>query len=287
MAKPSDIGKAMMEQSVPSEGMSLSKLLSRIDIRGRFEEMLGKRAPGFISSIIACANTNALLKAADPRTIVSAAAMAATLDLPINPSLGFAHIVPYKDGKDGITRAQFQMGWKGFVQLAMRTAQYKTMNAAEIYEGELKSFNRVTGEIDLNLSGKKSDNVIGYVAFFRLLNGFEKYLYMSREDVERHGKRYSKSYAKGFGPWVNNFLAMALKTVLKLLLSKYGVLSIEMQRAIQADQGVIVDAGKPQDEIPEVEHVDTPLLDGQVSSDDPAGSAQEPVDDSQVLGAKA
>lgn len=211
----------------------INDLINRMDIKKRFEEVLGKKTPGFISSILSLTNAKQELKAADPKSILSAAMIAATLDLPINPNLGFAHIVPY----GGV--AQFQMGWKGFVQLAIRTGLYQTMNAAEIYEGELIRYNRITGETEIDESQRKSDKIIAYVAYFKLTTGFEKYLLMTVDQVTRHARRYSKSFSKAGTPWNINFDQMALKTVIKLLLSKYGVLSVEMQQALQYDQSVI------------------------------------------------
>jgi len=154
---------------------------------------------------------------------------AATLKLPINPNLGFAYIVPYKD------TATFQMGYKGYIQLAMRTGQYKTINASVVYEGQIEDVDFVTGEI---IRGKKkSDKVVGYVAYFELINGFSKMVYMSHEDMMRHALTYSqaykgdKKYGKTNSVWSTNFEAMGLKTVLKQLISKYGIMSIDMQGA--------------------------------------------------------
>lgn len=217
---------------------SLEGLLKGDSIRQRFQEMLGKKSAGFISSIISAVNTNDKLKEADPMSVISAAAIAATLDLPINQNLGFAHIVPY-GGK-----AQFQMGWKGFVQLAQRTAQYATINCSKVHEGELVEHNHFTGDMKFDQDNKKSDKVIGYVAYFRLLNGFEKWFYMTMEEMQSHGKKYSKSYALQNGRWKQDFDSMALKTVMKLLLSKYGILTIGMETAIQADQAVITPEGE-------------------------------------------
>jgi recombination protein RecT len=235
MATINSIKKAIEDKTLAPQTHSLDSLLAMPNVRKRFDEVLGKKAPGFISSIISVVNSSSNLKVSDPRSILASAAIAAALDLPINPSLGFAHIVPYSG------KAQFQMGWKGFVQLAIRTGQYETMNAAKIYEGELKSWNRVTAEIELDLDSKKSDVVIGYVAFFKLTNGFRKYLYMTKEEATKHGSRYSQSFTKPGGRWQQDFDAMALKTVVKMLLSKWGILSVEMQKAIQADQAVVVD----------------------------------------------
>lgn len=231
MANKKDIQSAVANAPAIQTGQSLEVLLNKENVKKRFEEILGKKAPGFMSSIISATKANPRLRAANPNSILSSAVIAATLDLPINQNLGFAHIVPYSG------EAQFQMGWKGFVQLAIRTNQYRSMNAAPVYEGELKSYNRITGEIEFDLTAKKSDKVIGYVAFFKLINGFEKYFYMTIDEVRAHGRRYSKSFDTG--NWKTNFEPMALKTVIKLLLSKWGILSIEMQTAMEADQAIV------------------------------------------------
>ena len=162
--------------------------------------------------------------------------MAASLDLPINQNLGFAYIIPYKD------EAQFQMGYKGYIQLAMRTGQYQTINAAEVYEGEIVKQNRFTGEYEFG--EKTSDKIIGYIAYFKLVNGFEKYLYMSIEEMQAHAKKFSKNYKGGTDKWgLTDFHSMAIKTVLKRLISKYGILSIEMQGQPMVD-AITNDGGK-------------------------------------------
>lgn len=213
-------------------------LLQTPSFKKRFEEMLGKRAPAFMSSIISAVNSNSALKQCDPISVVSSAAIAAAMDLPINPSLGFAHIVPYK----GV--AQFQMGWKGFVQLAMRSGQYKTINLTPVLEGQIKNHNPFTGEMEFTAEAK-SDKQIGYLLYFKLLNGYEKYFYMTTEQCHDHGKKYSASFKKNFGRWVEDFEAMALKTVCKLGLSKYGILSVDMQKAIEMDQAAVSEDGIP------------------------------------------
>lgn len=209
----------------------LKNMLAGESVKQRFKEILGQKAPGFISSILSVTNSNALLQKADPASIMNAAVIAATLDLPINGSLGFAYIVPY-GGK-----AQFQIGYKGLVQLAMRSGQYKIINVSEVYEGEIKNVNRFTGEYEFG--DKTSDKVIGYMAYFKLINGFEKYFYMTREEAERHGKKYSQTFKRGTGLWSTEFDTMSKKTVLKMLLSKFGILSIEMQRAVEFDQSIV------------------------------------------------
>jgi len=230
--------KATGSSAVPTElPGGLSALLSAPSVKGRFEEVLGKRAPAFLSSILSVTNGNPLLRNADPMSIVAAAAVAASLDLPVNPNLGFAALVPYKD--KGRPVAQFQMMVRGYVQLAIRTAFYQTMNVSPVYEGELASYNRITGDVRFDAEGKQSEAIVGYAAYFRLLNGFEKYLYMDVDAIRAHGKRYSKSYDNPQGKWKTDFEAMAAKTVLKQLLARWGILSIQMQTALMADQAVL------------------------------------------------
>lgn len=212
---------------------ALKSILSNDSVKARFKEILGAKAPGFISSILSVANSNTLLQKAEPQSVMNAAVIAATLDLPINPNLGFAYIIPYNNS------AQFQMGYKGMIQLAMRSGQYKTINVTEVYEGEIKNENRFTGEY--TFGEKTSDKIIGYMAYFSLTNGFEKYLYMTKEECEKHGKKFSQTYKRGGGLWATDFDSMSKKTVLKMLISKYGILSIDMQRAQTFDQAVIKD----------------------------------------------
>lgn len=239
----------------------LKSMLSNESVKLRFKEILGQKAPGFISSILSVTNSNTLLQKAEPQSIMNAAVIAATLDLPINGSLGFAYIVPYKD------QAQFQIGYKGLVQLAMRSGQYKTINVAEVYEGEIKSENRFTGEYEFG--DKTSDKVVGYMAYFRLTNGFEKYMYMTREEAERHGKKYSQTFKRGIGLWATDFDAMAKKTVLKMLLSKFGILSIEMQRGIQFDQSIV------HGDINNIEEATAEYVDNEPAQIEPANPTEE------------
>lgn len=222
--------------------LTTKDLFAKENVRKKFEEMLGKRAPQFITSVLQIAASNDLLAKADPMSIYNSAAVAATLDLPLNNNLGFAYIVPYNaKQKDGSckTVAQFQMGYKGFIQLAQRSGQFKTISASPIYEGQLTEMNPLTGFVfDFT---KKSDKVIGYAAYFALINGFEKTLYFSIEDVNKHAGKYSQTFKKGFGLWKDDFESMATKTVLKLLLSKFAPLSVEMQKAVLVDQAIIKD----------------------------------------------
>jgi recombination protein RecT len=218
-------------------------LFSQDNIKKKFEELMGKKAQGFITSVLQIVSSNKLLADAEPYSVYNAAAVAATLDLPLNNNLGFAYIVPYNQRQsDGsyITVAQFQMGYKGFIQLAQRSGQFKSISAAPIYEGQLIEENPLTGFV-FDFTKKKSETVIGYAAYFRLINGFEKTLYMSAGQVNAHGKKYSQTFKKGFGLWKDDFEAMAIKTVLKSVLAKFAPMSIEMQKAVIYDQGIIND----------------------------------------------
>ena len=234
-------------ENLPAQkNVTIQSLLTQDSVKKRFEEMLGKKAAGFISSIISATKANKALAECEPNSVLSAAVIAATLDLPIQGNLGFAAIVPYNESyKEGDvwkkrSVAQFQMMYKGFIQLAMRTAQYQTINVTEVYEGELTKENRFTGEFAFDQSKKTSDTVIGYVAFFKMINGFEKTVYWPIAKIHAHAKRYSKSYTNTKGLWITDFDAMAKKTVLKHILSKYGILSVDMQlqQAIIKDQAV-------------------------------------------------
>lgn len=228
----------------------LKGMLSAEGTKKRFFEILGNKSAGFISSVINVVNSSSALQEANPNTVLMSAAIAATLDLPINPNLGFAAIVPYKE--KGQPVAQFQMMWRGFVQLAQRSGQYRTLHTTEVYEGEIKSQNRFTGDIVFDPNGRKSDVVIGYVAYISLINGFEKYFYMTKEECEKHAKRYSKTYQRGYGKWKDDFDAMAKKTVLKLLISKYGIMSVDMQKAVEFDQSTVQgDINNIEDAVPE------------------------------------
>lgn len=243
--------------------MSLSKeksskdLFARPEIKAKFEEMLGKRATSFMASVLQIVAQNKMLINAEPVSVYQAAAVAATLDLPLNQSLGFAYIIPYNQSqgkdKDGNWLpqkqvAQFQIGYKGLIQLLQRTGQCKTVGASPVYEGQIKKADPLYG-YEFDFAAKKSDKKIGYASQFTLLNGFSATFYMSTEEVNAHAKRFSKTYGKGV--WSTDFDAMACKTVLKLLLGKYAPLSVDVQRAITFDQAVIkdVDTG-------EVEYVD-------------------------------
>jgi recombination protein RecT len=210
---------------VQASSLSLKDLLGTPTMKKKFEELMNDRAPQYITSIINLYNSEAALQKCEPMSVVSSAMVAATLDLPVDKNLGYAWIVPYGN------KAQFQLGYKGYIQLALRSAQYRYINVTPIHEGELKKWNPLTEEIDIDFALRASDAVVGYAAYFELLNGFRKTIYWTKEQVEKHRKKFSKS---DFG-WKNDWDAMAMKTVLKALLSKWGILSIEMQKAVVED----------------------------------------------------
>lgn len=217
-------------------------------------DLLHERKGQFVSNLTALVANNANLQECEPYTLMFAALKATALSLPIEPSLGMAHVIPYKNKKRGVTEAQFQLGYKGFQQLALRTGQYKHINTTEVREGELGKRNRLTGEIEWNWIENDAERlktpIIGYVNYFCLLNGFESTFYMSKEEMDAHALRYSQTYKSTIGyikeqsKWTTDFDAMALKTVIKLNLSKNGVLSTELQDAIRADQSVMREENK-------------------------------------------
>lgn len=218
--------------------LTIKEYLAAPAVMKRVEEMLDKRAPQFTTSVLALAGSDPQLMAAEPRSLFNACLVAASLNLPINKNLGFAHIIPYNNTKKGIIEAQYQMGWKGFVQLAQRSGQYKTISATTVYEGQLVSSDPLRGN-KYDWTAKASDKIVGYVSIIVLTNGFEHELFMSADEMEKHGKRYSQSYKKNYGPWKDNFPAMAEKTVVKLNVSKYGPMSVEIEKALVSDQAVL------------------------------------------------
>lgn len=198
-------------------------------VQEQFRNALSENAPLFVASLIDLYAGDKYLQECQPSAVIMEALKAATLKLPINKSLGFAYVIAYKKVP------QFQIGYKGLLQLAMRTGQYRYINADKVFEGELMSQNKLTGEIVLN-GARKSDTIIGYFAYMETLNGFQKVLYWTKAEIEAHAKRFSMSYNSSHSPWKTDFDAMAIKTVLKALLGKYGVMSVEMANAFDKDQ---------------------------------------------------
>lgn len=245
---------------------NLKNMLYADSVQEQFKNALDKASGPFIASVIDLYNSDNGLQNCDPKAVVMEALKAAVLKLPINKSLGFAYIISYNVSKKQpngswmkVATPTFTIGYKGLIQLAMRTGQYKFLNADVVYEGELGRKNKLTGEIDFN-GDPVSDKIVGYFCHFELLNGFSKTLYMTVEQVAKHAKKYVPSLQgtefnsdkekmpleklmslanmeeSGKVGWEGNFTGMALKTVTRNLLSKYGYLSIEMQQAIVEDK---------------------------------------------------
>ena len=207
----------------------LNSLLNNGAIQQTLKSTLDKNAGAFAASVMNLFNNDTLLQQCEPRAVLAEALKAAALKLPVEKQLGFAYIIPYKDR--GVPKPQFQLGYKGYIQLAMRTGEYRYINAGKVYEGELKSEDKLTGAVDI--SGERvSDKIIGYFAYIETLNGFSKTYYWSREKLTEHVKKYSKAFQKGSAIWRDNFDEMAIKTVLRNLLSHYGIMSIEMSSAL-------------------------------------------------------
>lgn len=214
-----------------SAGENFVSLVNSDAVKKRFNEVLDKGAAAFTSSLIAIYNGNKYLQQCSPKSILGAAGLAATLKLSITPSLGHAYILPYKGS------ATFILGYKGAIQLAHRTGQYRCLHAGKVYDGEIRGRDPFTGEPIIG--EKTSDEVSGYIAHFELINGFKKSLYMTVEEIKEHARNYSQSYGSSSSPWTKHFDAMATKTVLKKLLSTWGILSADMATAFQADQSVV------------------------------------------------
>ena len=216
-----------------------------------------RRAARFVTAVTSAVSTNPALSECDASTIVSAGLLGEGLNLSPSPQLGQYYLVPFKDRKNGRTVCQFQLGYKGYIQLAIRSGQYKKLNVLPIKEGELVSFDPLDEDIEVRLiedeNQREKAQTIGYYAMFEYTNGFKKAIYWSREKMESHAEKYSMGYKarKGFTFWEKDFDAMACKTMLRQLISKWGIMSIEMQKAIEGDMGVIGDNGK-------IEYVDTP-----------------------------
>lgn len=239
-----------------SIGNTVKGLIDNPSIKKRFEGVLKEKAPQYMSSIVNLVNSDTNLQKCEGMSVIASCMVAATMDLPVDKNLGYAWVVPYGN------RAQFQMGYKGYIQLALRTGQYKSINVVEIREGELVSWNPLTEEIEVDFNKRESDSVIGYAGYFKLINGFEKTVFWTKEEVNNHANKFSKTVNSKNSVWKSNFDAMAKKTVLRNLLSKWGILSIEMQKAYTADENLI-----NKDLIDDIENVQANVEDIQEEND--------------------
>ena len=232
--------------------LQFSTLIKSDAVQKSLSQTLGDamRAKTFTSSLISAVSTNPALRECDGMTIISAALLGESLNLSPSPQLGQYYIVPFKDRKAGTTRGTFQLGWKGYYQLALRSGQYKNIDAVAIKEGELTSYDPITNHIEIDPIEdeveRENAKTIGYYAFFELINGFKKELYWSKEKMVAHAEKYSMGYKahKGYTFWEKDFDGMALKTMYRQLIGKYGIMSVDMQKAYVNDMSIQPDTTK-------------------------------------------
>ena len=228
----------------PQTGLQkFNAMLENTRTQEYLSNVLGEKKQTFVSNMVALVASNKALSECDPSTIMFSCLKATALGLPLDPALSMAWVIPFKDNKSGTTVATFQVGARAWLQLALRTGQYQKINVRDVRDGEIVGEDFVSGDIVFKKLDKDRMQapLVGYVAMFRLTNGFEKQLYMSVEELEAHAKRYSQTYRRGYGLWAEKDMkpAMYEKTILKRLLSKWGVLSVELQDAIRSDFAVL------------------------------------------------
>jgi len=228
---------------------SFTLTMTSESVKRQINNIVGKNSEKFITSIVSAVQTNPALQECENMSIVSAALLGESLKLSPSPQLGHYYMVPFNNTKKGCKEAQFQLGYKGYLQLAIRSGQYKKINVLAIKQGELVRFDPLEETIEVSLIddeyAREQAPTIGYYAMFEYLNGFRKAMYWSRQKMEAHALKYSKGYAakKGYTFWEKDFDGMALKTMIRQLISKWGIMSIEMQQAYEADQAVIHEDG--------------------------------------------
>ena len=223
----------MAGEIAKQQRVTIKDLVHNEEFVAKAQDILQDGTPQFMASVLTLANSNKLLGDCDPIKLYNCCLMAAALKLPFNQNLGQAYIVPFKG------EPQLQIGWKGFIQLAQRSGQFKRINCSDVREGEIERRDRLTGEISFSwLDDAERDKkpIVGYVAYFELLNGYQQTLYMTKQEVEAHAKKYSQTYKQGFGVWKDNFDAMARKTLIKRILNQFAPLSVDMAKAMEYDQ---------------------------------------------------
>lgn len=228
----------------PQTGLQrFNTMLENTRTQEYLNNVLGEKKQTFVSNMVALVSSNKALSECDPSTIMFSCLKATALGLPLDPALGMAWVLPYRDNKNNTTVATFQVGARAYIQLALRTGSYKRINVRDVRDGEIVGEDFVSGDIQFKKLEKDREtaSVIGYVAMFELTNGFTKQLYMTVDELDAHAKRFSQTYRKGYGLWADKEMrpAMMEKTIVKRLLSKWGVLSVEMQQAIKSDSAVL------------------------------------------------
>ena len=251
---PASVSNASRQNTALQSARKLqfSTLIKSDAVQKSLSQTLGDamRAKTFTSSLISAVSTNPALRECDGMSIISAALLGESLNLSPSPQLGQYYIVPFKDRKTGTTKGTFQLGWKGYYQLALRSGQYKNIDAVAIKEGELRSYDPITNHIEIDPIGdeveRENAKTIGYYAFFELINGFKKELYWSKEKMVAHAEKYSMGYKahKGYTFWEKDFDGMALKTMYRQLIGKYGIMSVDMQKAYVNDMSIQPDTTK-------------------------------------------
>lgn len=254
----------MSQDLVKTEPKGITGYLNAPQIQSYLKDVIGSNRDKFVTNLVSVTNQNKALQKCTNMSLMSGALVATTLNLSLNSSFGYAYLVPFKNNKlskeknTDVYEAQFQIGYKGYIQLALRTGQYKKINAIPVYKSQFQSWNALTEELELNeFDNFEDDEVIGYVAYFRLVNGFEKTMFWSKDKMEKHADTYSQAFNldinekikqgkikesdmwKYSSYWYKDFDGMALKTMLRQVLSKYGIMSEEMQKAYEDDQSVI------------------------------------------------
>lgn len=227
-----------------SQRFGITAYMSQDAVKAQIAQAVGRNSDQFITSIISAVNANPQLQECTNASILSAALVGQSLKLSPSPQLGQYYFVPFRNNRQGTVQAQFQIGYKGYIQLALRSGQYRKLNVVAIKEGELVRYNPLTEDIEVNLiqdeETRENTPTIGYYAMFEYINGFRKAIYWSKAKMERHAERYSMGYKahKGYTFWEKDFDAMAYKTMLRQLISKWGIMSIDMQTAIINDYTV-------------------------------------------------
>lgn len=259
---------------------SLAAYLTQEAVKNQISNIVGGRSQRFISAIVSAVNTNPQLQECTNQSIVSGALLGESLNLSPSPQLGQYYLVPFNDRNKGKV-AQFQLGYKGYIQLAIRSGQYKKLNVLAIKKGELVKFDPLNEEIEVNLMQNEEERenaeTIGYYAMFEYTNGFRKAIYWSKAKMEAHALRYSMGYRakKGYTFWEKDFDAMAYKTMLRQLISKWGIMSVDMINAFENDMAVLNEDGSKfyidTDETEEVvEEIEEPVAEEQTEETDPA-----------------
>jgi len=211
----------------------LKELMGRDSIQEQFKNSLKENSGAFISSLIELFSGDSYLQSCQPSEVIQQALKAASLKLPINKNLGFAWIIPRKD--HGTLRPNFEIGYKGYIQLAMRTGQYRIINADAVPVGINIEKDLLSGSIKFSGEASSKSEAQGYFAHFELLNGFQKTIYMEKKEIIEYAQNYSQSFSSKYSPWKKHFDRMAKKTVISILLRTYGILSTEMISAISSD----------------------------------------------------